>query len=251
MHVPRVEHGDAAREVDVAAAFDIPKLRVGGALGVHGKRVGHSARHGGLAAFMKIGIRGQEDLLAYASRSSTMPVLCRGQVLSNTVLCNCPRLALTPPLRPKSSSSAPALAACSRCSSSASSASAPTSSTRWPTPGGQCTELYPDKPIYDIPALPVCGAQELVDRLHAADQALPPHVSPRPGSHRAAQARGRALPHPHGRRHDVRRRRGRDRRRRRLFPAAAHPYRRRGGVRRHLHPLPRARRAASCTARSS
>jgi len=34
-----------------------------------------------------------------------------------------------------------------------------------PTPGGQCTELYPDKPIYDIPALPVCGAQELVDRL--------------------------------------------------------------------------------------
>ncbi len=32
-------------------------------------------------------------------------------------------------------------------------------------PGGQCRELYPDKPIYDIPALPVCGAQELVDRL--------------------------------------------------------------------------------------
>ena len=31
--------------------------------------------------------------------------------------------------------------------------------------GGQCAELYPDKPIYDIPALPVCGAQELVDRL--------------------------------------------------------------------------------------
>jgi thioredoxin reductase (NADPH) len=34
-----------------------------------------------------------------------------------------------------------------------------------PTVGGQCTELYPDKPIYDIPALPICGAQELVDRL--------------------------------------------------------------------------------------
>ncbi len=34
-----------------------------------------------------------------------------------------------------------------------------------PHAGGQCTELYPDKPIYDIPALPVCGAQELVDRL--------------------------------------------------------------------------------------
>jgi len=32
-------------------------------------------------------------------------------------------------------------------------------------PGGQCSELYPETPIYDIPALPVCGAQELVDRL--------------------------------------------------------------------------------------
>jgi thioredoxin reductase (NADPH) len=35
------------------------------------------------------------------------------------------------------------------------------------TPGGQCAELYPDKPIYDIPALAICGAQELVDRLLA------------------------------------------------------------------------------------
>jgi thioredoxin reductase (NADPH) len=38
-------------------------------------------------------------------------------------------------------------------------------------PGGQCTELYPDKPIYDIPALPICGAQELIDRL--LEQARP------------------------------------------------------------------------------
>ncbi len=34
-----------------------------------------------------------------------------------------------------------------------------------PTVGGQCTELYPDKPIYDIPAIPVCDALELVERL--------------------------------------------------------------------------------------
>lgn len=34
-----------------------------------------------------------------------------------------------------------------------------------PQIGGQCAELYPDKPIYDIPALPVCGAKELIDRL--------------------------------------------------------------------------------------
>jgi len=32
-------------------------------------------------------------------------------------------------------------------------------------PGGQCTELYPEKPIYDIPALPVVTGQELTDRL--------------------------------------------------------------------------------------
>lgn len=34
-----------------------------------------------------------------------------------------------------------------------------------PGPGGQCTELYPDKPIYDIPAVPVCTGQELTERL--------------------------------------------------------------------------------------
>ena len=32
-------------------------------------------------------------------------------------------------------------------------------------PGGQCMELYPDKPIYDIPAVPVCTGQELTDKL--------------------------------------------------------------------------------------
>ena len=37
--------------------------------------------------------------------------------------------------------------------------------------GGQCTELYPDKPIYDIPAVPVCTARELIDRL--AEQIRP------------------------------------------------------------------------------
>jgi len=31
--------------------------------------------------------------------------------------------------------------------------------------GGQCVELYPDKPIYDIPAIPSCTARDLVDRL--------------------------------------------------------------------------------------
>ena len=31
--------------------------------------------------------------------------------------------------------------------------------------GGQCTELYPEKPIYDIPGIPVVTGQELTDRL--------------------------------------------------------------------------------------
>ncbi len=40
-----------------------------------------------------------------------------------------------------------------------------------PQIGGQCIELYPDKPIYDIPAVPVCTARELVERL--AEQIRP------------------------------------------------------------------------------
>ncbi len=31
--------------------------------------------------------------------------------------------------------------------------------------GGQCIELYPDKPIYDIPAIPECTGEELTDNL--------------------------------------------------------------------------------------
>jgi thioredoxin reductase (NADPH) len=32
-------------------------------------------------------------------------------------------------------------------------------------PGGQCAELYPEKPIYDIPAWPVITGQDLTDKL--------------------------------------------------------------------------------------
>ena len=34
-----------------------------------------------------------------------------------------------------------------------------------PEAGGQCIELYPDKPIYDIPAIPVCTGRELTENL--------------------------------------------------------------------------------------
>src|SRR5262249_48050832 len=33
--------------------------------------------------------------------------------------------------------------------------------------GGQCAELYPEKPIYDIPGIPYCTAQGLVHQLMA------------------------------------------------------------------------------------
>src|ERR1700682_118314 len=34
-----------------------------------------------------------------------------------------------------------------------------------PKPGGQCAELYPEKPIYDIPGVPVISGEGLVEKL--------------------------------------------------------------------------------------
>ena len=34
-----------------------------------------------------------------------------------------------------------------------------------PEPGGQCSEIYPKKPIYDIPGFPTILAGELIDNL--------------------------------------------------------------------------------------
>ena len=56
VHVPGVEHRDAAGEVDVAAPLDVPDLRVAGALGVHRERVGYAARYGQLATGVQFGI---------------------------------------------------------------------------------------------------------------------------------------------------------------------------------------------------
>jgi len=36
-----------------------------------------------------------------------------------------------------------------------------------PKPGGQCVELYPEKPIYDIPGFPMITGQTLTDNLLA------------------------------------------------------------------------------------
>src|SRR5919199_1877355 len=40
--------------------------------------------------------------------------------------------------------------------------------------GGQCAELYPEKPIYDIPAIPVISGQGLTDALLAQIQPFGP-----------------------------------------------------------------------------
>ncbi len=41
-------------------------------------------------------------------------------------------------------------------------------------PGGQCAELYPEKPIYDIPGWPVISGQELTDKLMEQIQPFSP-----------------------------------------------------------------------------
>ena len=54
--------------------------------------------------------------------------------------------------------------------------------------GGQCVELYPDKPIYDIPAVPVCTGQELTDNLLKQIEPFGADLPPRPGSHDGAKS---------------------------------------------------------------
>ncbi|MEO7052444.1 MAG: NAD(P)/FAD-dependent oxidoreductase [Rhodanobacter sp.] len=43
-----------------------------------------------------------------------------------------------------------------------------------PQIGGQCIELYPDKPIYDVPAVPVCTGRELIERLQTQIEPFAP-----------------------------------------------------------------------------
>ena len=44
-----------------------------------------------------------------------------------------------------------------------------------PHAGGQCVELYGDKPIYDIPGIPVCSGRELADLLLQQIAPFKPH----------------------------------------------------------------------------
>ena len=44
-------------------------------------------------------------------------------------------------------------------------------------PGGQCAELYPEKPIYDIPSWPVITGQQLADKLIEQITPFEPHMA--------------------------------------------------------------------------
>ena len=63
-----------------------------------------------------------------------------------------------------------------------------------PFPGGQCIELYPDKPIYDIPATRVCTGRELVARLLG-------QIEPFAAAFHLGQQVDRVQPQPDGRFH--------------------------------------------------
>jgi len=57
-----------------------------------------------------------------------------------------------------------------------------------PFAGGQCMALYPDKPIYDVPGVPVCTGRELTrSLLQQAAPFLPPSEAQGPRAHQHLQ----------------------------------------------------------------
>ena len=117
-------------------------------------------------------------------------------------------------------------------------------------PGGQCVELYPDKPIYDIPAVPVCTGQELTDAL--LKQIEPFGATFHLGQEvTTVQQAGRwPLLRGHLQGHDLPDQDHLHRRRRRRLPAAHAEGRRPGEVRRHAAVLPRPAPGAISPART-
>ena len=65
--------------------------------------------------------------------------------------------------------------------------------------GGQCAELYPEKPIYDIPGIPIITGHGLTDALMAADQAVPPDFPSQRDGDDAGKGRRTAFPCAHRR----------------------------------------------------
>ncbi len=106
--------------------------------------------------------------------------------------------------------------------------------------GGQCAELYPDKPIYDIPAVPRCTGEQLTELLLEQIRPFEPRFHLKPAGRAPGAARGRPLAADHQRGAGARGAGRGDRGRRRQLRAAPPAARRRRGARGPLAVLCRA-----------
>ena len=87
--------------------------------------------------------------------------------------------------------------------------------------GGQCSELYPEKPIYDIPAVPYITGQGLTDALMEQIKPFNPKFHLGEMIETRREDRRSAVSRHHRSGKDVRSQDRRDRGRRRLVPAQA------------------------------
>ena len=87
--------------------------------------------------------------------------------------------------------------------------------------GGQCAELYPEKPIYDIPGIPFVTGQGLTDALMEQIKPFGPTFHLNEMVEKVEKIGDPAFPRHHRRRQGVRVQGRGDLRRRRLVPAEA------------------------------
>ena len=106
--------------------------------------------------------------------------------------------------------------------------------------GGQCAELYPEKPIYDIPGIPYYQRARAGRCLVAANQTVQRAISFERDGREGRKDRRPAVSHHHRPGQDVRGQGRGDRRRRRLVPAQASADPGRRAVRRQIDFLCRA-----------
>ena len=74
--VAGVEHGDAAGEIDIAPALDVPDLGILRAGGIDGRRMPDAARDGGVAAGEQVGVGGHRlaSIVRCSSGAARLPV---------------------------------------------------------------------------------------------------------------------------------------------------------------------------------
>ena len=118
-------------------------------------------------------------------------------------------------------------------------------------PGGQCAELYPEKPIYDIPGIPYITGAGLTDALMEQIKPFGPTFHLGEMIVDGGKDRRSAVPRHHRRRQGIRGEDHRDRGRRRLVPAQAPADPRHRGLRGEVGLLRGAPDGARSAARSS